>query len=311
MHVVFVWLSTAGALGLRPSLAGWPCWSVPLRHRTINPPRHGPDAGSPPARRAGARAAWDRRRDSWRRRGQRRGLRVLFYDFRWWWAAILLGLTLLRADGCAGGPVRRRVAAWALVGRRTPLAADAVVSLASWLGQSRRRLLSIHRQPSRRRAEVRPLLRGVVSGRRSRHLAVRPGSGAAADARRALLRNGASSRRIRADARSSIATPASCRNPVAFRGTAFAVSRASSREGTAASRNHQPGTAVCFFPGYLLDRYLLTFKASADGEFPSELPMTNVMMVLMYGNCAVLLFRLLAGRSDRTGLPVVGRPSGC
>jgi hypothetical protein len=71
--------------------------------------------------------------------------------------------------------------------------------------------------------------------------------------------------------RASFATPA--RLPATL---SPSLNRVRGGNGFVAGKNggiyqmHQPGTAVVLFPGYLLDRYLLTFKASADGKFPSS-----------------------------------------
>jgi len=56
---------------------------------------------------------------------------------------------------------------------------------------------------------------------------------------------------------------------------------------------YSPGMSVFLFPGYFIDRYLLNVNASEDGKWPADLTMTKMMMLLTYGMCAVMLFRLL------------------
>ena len=290
---LLVWLSTAGALGLgflwvrhvahfrspeQVAEARSGRWLAPLCALALAP--LGVVAAIPGVGESGA------------------VLGYFFYDLRWWWAAILVGLTLLRAEGCAGGPVRRQLAAigrWSVTARLLLLDAVLFVGVVAWA------------------VATTPLLdfTGNLLGDEPKYVryceAWYQGDGLdisqlvlvaeqPLDARPALLRNGALLLdAIRADARSFVRDAgAFARNPVAFR-----WNRVRGVKGFVTGRNggvyqiHQPGTAVLLFPGYLLDRYLLTFKASADGKFPSELPMTNVMMVLTYGICAVLLFRLL------------------
>jgi hypothetical protein len=56
---------------------------------------------------------------------------------------------------------------------------------------------------------------------------------------------------------------------------------------------HLPGVSAFLFPGYFVDRYLLNVRTSPDGRWPADLAMTNLMMLLVYGVCSVVLFRLL------------------
>jgi hypothetical protein len=56
---------------------------------------------------------------------------------------------------------------------------------------------------------------------------------------------------------------------------------------------HSPGVSVILFPGYFLDRYLLNSRFKDEGRWPAELFMTNLMMLVTYGICAVVMFRLL------------------
>jgi hypothetical protein len=62
-------------------------------------------------------------------------LGYFFYDLRWWWAAILVGLTLLRADRCAGGPIRRQLEAigrWSVAARLLLLDTVLFVGVVAW-----------------------------------------------------------------------------------------------------------------------------------------------------------------------------------
>lgn len=80
---------------------------------------------------------------------------------------------------------------------------------------------------------------------------------------------------------------------------------------------YQPGLSYVLFPGYFVDRYLLSLVPGYQDEFPSDLPMTNGALLLVYGACAVALFRLLrhALESDLlaaiwAGLAIVALPAG-
>jgi hypothetical protein len=65
------------------------------------------------------------------------------------------------------------------------------------------------------------------------------------------------------------------------------------KHGTGVYQLHQPGLSAVLFPGYFIDRHLLGLDAGYQGEFPRDLPMTNLTMLAMCGLCAVALFRLL------------------
>ena len=56
---------------------------------------------------------------------------------------------------------------------------------------------------------------------------------------------------------------------------------------------YQPGLSAVLFPGYFVDRYLFGLHTGYQGEFPDELVMTNLTMLLVYGFCGIALFRLL------------------
>src|SRR5204862_2550314 len=58
-------------------------------------------------------------------------------------------------------------------------------------------------------------------------------------------------------------------------------------------QEHSAGMSAVLFPGYFVDRYLLNVDSSADGKWPADFTATNLMMLLVYGVCSVVLFRLL------------------
>jgi hypothetical protein len=58
-------------------------------------------------------------------------------------------------------------------------------------------------------------------------------------------------------------------------------------------QEYGPGTSAVLFPGYFIDRYLLNVDSSRDGKWPVDFTATNLMMLLTYGACSVVLFRLL------------------
>ncbi|MEO7192227.1 MAG: hypothetical protein ABI051_14340 [Vicinamibacterales bacterium] len=69
---------------------------------------------------------------------------------------------------------------------------------------------------------------------------------------------------------------------------------------------HQPGLSLLLFPGYYLDRHLLSLDAGYQGEFPANLTMTSTSMLFMLGASAVGLFRLLRNGLHSEGVAWLG-----
>jgi hypothetical protein len=61
---------------------------------------------------------------------------------------------------------------------------------------------------------------------------------------------------------------------------------------------HPPGLSLLLVPGYTIDRYLLGGEPGYQNEFPSRLVMTTTTMVVLLGACAVALYRLLRRALD-------------
>jgi hypothetical protein len=85
------------------------------------------------------------------------------------------------------------------------------------------------------------------------------------------------------------------RDPVGFRWNRLTGSGGFyvSKWGTGSYQLHQPGLSAVLFPGYYVDRHWLSARPGYQGEFPADLPMTSLTLLVVYGLAAVLLFRVL------------------
>lgn len=221
-----------------------------------------------------------------------------FYDLRWWWLAALSGWTLVRADAAAGGALFnrfRRPAVWGRPARTLLLEGLLLATVVVW---------AIGTTPNLR-------FIGVLHGdepKYVRYCEVWYQGGGFDISQKAfftderldapprlnrtilgLLR--ASFEELHAfgsDLRQFAANP---------RG--FHWNRITGGGGFVNGKHggiyqiHQPGLSAILFPGYFIDRYLLGFDGGYNNEFPDELPMTDLMMLLTYAGCASALFRLL------------------
>jgi hypothetical protein len=219
------------------------------------------------------------------------------YDLRWWWAILLAALALWRADRLVGAPfarMARGISSWSPAARLLLLDTLLFVGVVSWAVKTTPNWpadVPIGDEPKYvRYGEVWYQGQGLdVSSLalvRDQPL----------DARPALLRNGALlfsviPQEIGAFARD---LRAFARAPSGFR-----WNRSGGANGFISGihgglyQKYAPGTSAVLFPGYFVDRYLLNVDASADGRWPADLTATNLMMLLTYGLCSVVLFRLL------------------
>ncbi|MEO8071171.1 MAG: hypothetical protein ABI652_07195, partial [Acidobacteriota bacterium] len=225
-------------------------------------------------------------------------LGYFFYDLRWWWLLLLGGWTVLRADRLIGEPLARRLRS--LTTLREParlLLFDGVLfaGVIAWA------------------LTTSPLVRftDVFTGDEPKYLRYcelwYQGGGLDVSAKstfveqpldaapRVLHNLAMLGPALRDDA---VALVQDIRH-FASQPMTFRWNRAHSESGFVTGKNggvyqvHQPGLSAVMFPAYFIDRYLLATQPSATGEFPRELAMTNLSMLLIYGGCAVALFRLL------------------
>lgn len=225
------------------------------------------------------------------------------YDLRWWWCAILVAWTIVRADAAMGAPVAtwiRRVGQWPVTGRR--LLADSILFtlVMAW---------AVVTTPSLRPA-------GALQGDEPKYVRYcetwYQGGGLEVSGKAYF-----SDERLDAPPRVLATIPLLARTigqesvdlvrdlrAFARAPRGFRWNRVEGDDGFVAGKHgglyqiYQPGVSALLFPGYFLDRYLLGLDRGYQGEFPSELTMTDTVMLLMYGVCAVALFRLLL----RTGV---------
>lgn len=225
-------------------------------------------------------------------------LGYFFYDLRWWWLGGSLVLVLAEADALIGSPLARRFAAiarWPLSVRRPVI--DAVlfttVIACAIVSTPRLRFASgLHGDEPKyvRYCELWYQGGGLdISGKKPIG-ELPPGAGPALHRIPGLLFNslkeGAWS--LRADLTAFAANP---------RG--FRWNRAEGTEGFVRGKRggvyqvYQPGLSVLLFPGYLLDRFFSRPPEGYSGELVSSLVMTNSMLLLIFGGCAVVIGRLL------------------
>ena len=221
-----------------------------------------------------------------------------FYDLRWWWLAALAGWTLIRADEEAGGVIFnrfRRPSAWRPSARALLLEGLLVATVVAWaIGTTPnlRFIGELHGDEPKyvRYCELWYQGEGLDISRKA-FFTDEPLDAPPRLQRTVLGLLHASLEELRAfgsDLRQFAASPRS-----------FRWNRATGGNGFVAGKHggiyqiYQPGLSAILFPGYFIDRYLLGFDGGYNGEFPDELPMTDLMMVLMYAGCASALFRLL------------------
>jgi hypothetical protein len=221
----------------------------------------------------------------------------ILYDLRWWWAIVLTALALWRADRLVGAPfgrLARGFAGWSPAARLLALDTLLFVGVITWAVKTTPNAFDnrlVGDEPKYvRYCEAWYQGQGldISSLTFVRHQPL--------DARPALLRNGALL--ISVIPHEIDAFARDLRN-FAREPTSFRWNRADGYSGFVNGihgglyQQYGPGMSTLLFPGYFVDRYLLNVDASADGRWPADLTATNLMMLLTYGVCSVMLFRLL------------------
>jgi hypothetical protein len=221
----------------------------------------------------------------------------LVYDLRWWWAIVLVVLAVACADRLVGAPfgrLARGISDWSPAARLLLLDTLLFVGVVTWAVKTTPNgfdhFLNGDEPKYVRYDEVWYQGRGLdVSSLglvRDQPL----------DARPALLQNGAHLIRVISQEMGTLAKDLRdfVREPSSFRwNRAHGVNGFVSGIHGGLYQEYAPGTSVVLFPGYFVDRYLLNTDSSSDGKWPAALTGTNLMMLLTYGICSVVLFRLL------------------
>jgi len=222
----------------------------------------------------------------------------VFYDLRWWWLAALSGWTLVRADAAAGGAVLRmlrRPAVWRRPARTLLLEGLLVTTVVAWAIATTPHLRFI----------------GVLHGDEPKYLRyceVWYQGGGFDISRKAAFTDEPLDAPPRLDRTilgllrgsfEEVRTLGSDLRQFAANPRGFHWNRITGGHGFVNGKHggiyqiHQPGLAAILFPGYFIDRYLLGFDGGYNAEFPDELTMTVLTMLLVYAGCASALFRLL------------------
>ena len=236
-------------------------------------------------------------------------LGYFLYDLRWWWLGGGVLWTLLRIDALLSSPARRRVAAFNTIPPRVRLLLfDAALLV----------LIVLCGALSTRHLRFAPGLHGDepkyirycevwYQGGGFEVSALVPFRELPLDSTSHVLRNltlfvravGEETRALGGDLRRFLEDPGG-----------FAWNRARRSDGFVTGKRggkyqiYMPGTSLFLFPGYFVDRHLLALPHPEDGEFPAQLYMTYLSMLLLHGLSAVVLFRVLRRvlSSDALGL---------
>ena len=220
------------------------------------------------------------------------------YDLRWWWLGAAMVWMLVRIDWVVGQPIGRRLGAigtWSPQGRLLLLDGVLIVVVMSCALASTRNLRfdpGLHGDEPKyiRYGEVWYQGGGFeVSSKKS--VGEMP-----LDAESQVSRNIVrlargiveESRAMVTDLRGFLSDPGGFQWNRGQRIEGFVIGKRGGKY-----QIYLPGASLFLFPGYYLDRHVLALRATTEGEFPAELVMTNLAMLLTYGLCAVALFRLL------------------
>jgi hypothetical protein len=218
------------------------------------------------------------------------------YDLRWWWAVVLAALALARADRLIGAPfggVARRIAGWAPASRLLLLDSMLFVTVVAWAAST-----SAIRFSTELTGDEPKYVRYCEAWYQGQGFDIASLAlvrDVPLDARPSLLRNGSL---LLSAIPQGVGALARDLNDFARDPSTFRWNRASSTGGFVTGVHgglyqiHEAGVCAVLFPGYFVDRYLLSIDSSPDGKWPADLTMTNVMMLLTYGLCSVVLFRL-------------------
>jgi hypothetical protein len=234
-------------------------------------------------------------------------LAYYFYDLRWWWFASLVFLLVVNVDHLTGQRLAGLIgylSAWSIPGHRWLIDLTLFLLVMLWA------------------VVTTPTLRfsGSLTGDEPKYLRYcelwYQGGGFDISAKKLLTElpsdhppatlaiAGLLVRSLAEDA-AALASDlrAFARDPFGFR-----WNRAKGDDGFLTGKQggvyqlYQPGLSAVLFPGYVVDRYLLNSGPGYQNEFPADLIMTNVMMLLVYAACAVAMFRLLRHALGSDGL---------
>ena len=232
-------------------------------------------------------------------------LGYFFYDLRWWWAVTLGAVVAWRADRLLGSPVARSIAGSATwFGRRHVFAIDAAlcVGVMAWAVVTTPHLRfsgALHGDEVKyvRYCENWYQGRGFDIVGKPRMTELPPNTPSAVLKNLALLPGAV--REGLSDLVNDLQGFSS--DPFGFRWNRAISDEAGFVQDKRRTRVYQlylPGLSAVLLPGYYLDRRFLGVTPGYQEEFPAELVMTNLTMLLVYGASAVALFRLLRRALD-------------
>jgi hypothetical protein len=225
-------------------------------------------------------------------------LAYFFFDLRWWWFLVLGGWTLVRAEALVGRPVTNRLAAvldWSPAARLLLLDGILFTAVTGWALATTPHLRfigALHGDEPKYVRYCEIWYQGGGLEISSKALFADERLDAPPQLTGPLIRLvkaiGEETGALVIDLRHFAADPAGFRWNRVKGGGGFVEGK---RGGI--YEIYQPGLSVILFPGYFVDRYLLGLHPGYQGEFPSALVMTNLTMLVIYGLCAVALFRSL------------------
>jgi hypothetical protein len=220
------------------------------------------------------------------------------FDLRWWWLGAAVIWMLVRIDGIVGQPIGRQlgaIARWSSQARLLLLdSVLIVVVMACALAFTRH----LRFDPGLNGDEPKYIRYGEVwyqgggfevSGKKPvRDMPLDAESQVSHNFVRLARAIGEESRAMVTDVRGFLSDPGGFQWNRGQRIEGFVIGKRGGKY-----QIYLPGASFFLFPGYFLDRHVLGLRATSEGEFPADLVMTNLAMLLTYGFCAVALFRLL------------------
>lgn len=225
-------------------------------------------------------------------------LAYFLVDLRWWWFATALVIVLFHIDRLTGDPLGRRlrlISGWSVHSRLlffdAMLFATATASVALTTPYLRSDTGFHGDEPKYvRYCEVWYQGGGFeVSQKRSFDEFPLDASPKVLEIIPLLIRSTREEMTaLRADVRAFLANPRGFQWNRAVRDEGFITGKRGGKY-----QIYQPGASVFFFPGYLLDRYLLNAQSGYNHEFPRHTVMMHFGLLLVFGFSAVALFRLL------------------
>jgi hypothetical protein len=210
----------------------------------------------------------------------------VFYDLRWWWAALAIGSVLWRLHvrwraEPSGSAVNASIVLFSLI------IAFSIVTTPNlrWSG-----LLHGDEPKYLRYSDALSQGHGFDVSSRVRMSDQPPG------AMPSLFNN---LRRVASAVRTGVRTGWSDLRAFIADPSGFQWNRVSGADGFFTGRHggvyqiHPPGLSMMLLPGYTIDRFLLPTEPGYQDEFPSRLVMTTTTLLVTLGGCGVVLYRLL------------------